>query len=55
MPFQHLALYEVGTPYAGAKAALEEHRQTFTVYPDGAMDYDEITGWRYVPYKERAE
>ena len=55
MPFQHLALYEVGTPYAGAKAALEDHRQTFTVFPDGAMDYDEIIGWRYVPYKERAE
>ena len=24
MPFQHLAIYEVGTPYAEAKAALEE-------------------------------
>ena len=54
MPFQHLAMYEVGTPYADAKAALEEHRRTFTAFPDGAMDYDEIIGWRYTPFPSNA-
>ena len=49
MPFQHLVMYEVGTPYAEAKPALEEQRNNFTVFPDGAMDYDKIIGWRYVP------
>ncbi len=49
MPFQHLVMYEVGTPYAEAKAALEEERNNFTVFPNGAMDYDEIIGWRYAP------
>ena len=47
MPFQHLVMYEVGTPYAEAKPALEEQRGNFTVFPDGSMDYDEIIAWRY--------
>ena len=49
MPFQHLVMYEVGTPYAEAKPALEEQRKNFTVFPDGSMDYDEIIAWRYTP------
>lgn len=54
MPFQHLVMYEVGTPYGEAKPALEEQRNNFTVFPDGAMDYDQIIGWRYTPFGERA-
>ena len=49
MPFQHFVMYEVGTPYAEAKPALEEQRKKFTVSPDGSMDYDEIIAWRYTP------
>ncbi|MCY3576122.1 MAG: hypothetical protein OXH53_02295 [bacterium] len=49
MPFQHLVMYEVGSPYAQAKPALEEQRRKFTVFPDGSMDYDEIIAWRYTP------
>lgn len=55
MPFQHLVVYEVGSPYAEAKPALEEQRKNFTVFPDGAMDYDEIIAWRYTPFGDRAE
>lgn len=55
MPFQHLVIYEVGSPYAEAKPALEEQRKNFTVFPDGAMDYDEIIAWRYTPFGDRAE
>lgn len=54
MPFQHLVMYEVGSPYAEAKPALEEQRKNFTVFPDGSMDYDEIIAWRYTPFGERA-
>ena len=49
MPFQHLVMYEVGSQYAVAKPALEEQRKNFTVFPDGAMDYDKIIAWRYTP------
>ena len=55
MPFQHLAIYEVGTPYAEAKAALDKHRATFTVFPGDSMDYDKIIAWRYTPFGQRAE
>lgn len=47
MPFQHLVMYEVGTPYHEAKPALEQQRKNFTVFPDGSMDYEEIIAWRY--------
>lgn len=49
MPFQHFVMYEVGTPYAEAKPALEEQRKNFTVFPGGSMDYDKIIAWRYTP------
>ena len=49
MPFQHLAIYEMGASYDEIKPDLEEHRQTFSVFPDGSMDYDEIIAWRYTP------
>ena len=48
-------MYEVGTPYADAEAALDKHRATFSVFPGDSMDYDKIVAWRYTPFGQRAQ
>ena len=38
-----------------AATALREQTRHFTAFSNEAADYDEIVGWRYQPFRERAQ